>query len=383
MTIDTMRRLIFVCLLAAFASSPVTAQDERNCFDCNKTGFQPCTSAACKKATCQFLKTEHTCMKIFTMPCCRGFKKIPCKICGHLNSKAEFENEMENRKAWVDEMEKLSKDIKGDLDHIQTENFRLHYGIEKIKVGDNVYDRNVGMHLYASRMEECLADFRKWWGEPCKMPTRGYWEVFVFKNPAEKSRGAATICGSNGVSSLYGVDTSKHLVGWKEEAVTTDEELHGHLYHHVSQIILQMGDRPGTRKFPGWISEGYAHFIEEQKFGTILNWCTSEVNQANDPWRAAGEFKTKVFGLVRRGKEPQFSTFCDRDTRELSGPLHGLSYAFVDFLLKNHKDKAGDLMRAIVGGQTTAQAFQGVFGWSLARVHEEWRKWVEKAYAPQ
>jgi hypothetical protein len=40
-------------------------------------------------------------------------------------------------------------------------------------------------------------------------------------------------------------------------------------------------------------------------------------------------------------------------------------------------------MRAIVGGQTTAQAFQGVFGWSLARAHEEWRKWVEKAYAPQ
>ena len=86
---------------------------------------------------------------------------------------------------------------------------------------------------------------------------------------------------------------------------------------------------------------------------------------------------------MTRQKEPQFATYVERKTDQLSGPQHGCSYAVVDFLLREHKDKAGDLMRAIVGGKTTGEAFKDVFGWSLAKVNEEWRVFVEKNYAPK
>lgn len=378
--------LLFAALIGVGVgpTSRIFAQeDERNCFDCNKTGYKPCTDPTCKRTVCPTYKGEHKCMKVYELPCCHGFRKVPCKICGHLRSQAEWNAEMEDRNAWVQEMNTLDKNLRIDLEHIQTEHFRLHYGIEKLKVGDQVLDRNQGAHLYAQRLEAMLADFITWFGEPLKYPRTGWWEVFVMKNPMDSQKARATINSGNAMATMYGVDTSRYIIGFKDEAVGTDEELHANLYHHVSQIILQMGDIPAKRKFPGWISEGFAHFIEKQRFKLIRNWCVGEVVSATDPWRKATEYETKVYGMVSKSKEPQFATFADRDSNELSGPLHGLSFAFVDFLLKEHKDKAGDLMRTIVSGSNTAEAFQKVMGWSLAKVHEEWRKFVEKNYAPK
>jgi hypothetical protein len=379
----TQIRGLVLALVAAlgFLGAPaarLVAQDSpRLCFDCEKTGFKPCTSPECKKWVCPLFKEPHKCTKTYAFTCCRGQKVVPCKLCGHLGPKSQWDAEMESRQAWMDEMTKVNKDLKVEMEHIQTENFLLHFNIEKVKIKDVTYDKLASTHLYAQRLEELMTAYKKYLGEPFKYCVSGHWVIYIGRNPEERNRMCATVNSANRVNAVHGPD-SHFITAFDREDMNDDEDLHANVTHLAAEMILMQGSPVATRKYPGWLSEGFAHWIEAKLFESIRNRCTAEVPD-KDKWKE-GPWEGKVFPLVRKGKEPKFASFHTQSTKELSAMMHWISWSFVDFLMAEHQPKMGDLVRTITEGADTSAAFQKVFGWSLAQVHEEWRKYVEKAY---
>lgn len=371
--------ILAFAMLAWIGSAGGAPAQQRNCFDCNQTGWTTCTNLECKKYSCPLIKTEHMCTKLFSFSCCRGLKKTPCKICGHLNTKSEFEVLLQDRADWIAECTADAKELRCDFDSVWTDNFKLRMGIEKLKVGDVEMNRHQLAHLYAARMEEMLVDYKKHIGDPYKSPMTQRWEIYICKNQPDRYRVAATRIGGT-ATSLYGMRTSMFIDGINKSGYPKDEEqLWKSLYHHVSQLVVEQGSPVGTRKYPGWLSEGFAHWMETSKWEKTENFCTGEVHD-KDPWQDA-DWKSKVYSLVSKGKDPTFASWDSKGTTELNPMQHGLGWALVDFLIKAHNAKAGDLIRMITKGSTTGEAFQSIFGWSLAKVQEEWRAWVIKNYA--
>lgn len=369
---------ITVPLLLLLLSGGLAAQDDEFCFTCNGEFLVPCEDRKCKKVDCK-LDVEHKCAKQFGLKCCRGTKKVPCKICKGRGKKASHEEELKYREEWLQQNEALNKKLGvKTMMHIETPHWRLHYDIKKIKVGMKTFDRDKGMHLYAKRLEELYDDWVKLLGEPYQLPRDGTWVVYVAKNEKDEARIGQTVIGGR-ATKQFGPNTSTYIVGFNKGDFPRDELLHANIYHHASHLITQQGSPLGSTIYPGWVTEGLAHWLEIWKFGDRRNHCTGEV-ATKDRWTQPGDWKSKVYSLARREKEPKLASWCQRGIKQMNPMQHGLAWSIVDFLMARHRDKAGDIVRAATSGMKSSAIIRETLGWSLAKFHAEWRSYVEQAY---
>ena len=263
--------------------------------------------------------------------------------------------------------------------HLETPAFHVHCGLKKVKVGQKVYNREESARLYAMRIDELLADWKKVFGEPYRAPQTGFWEVFLADNLRDRDRIAQTVIGG-AATKQTGPKTSTYIVGNNKRDFPQDELLHACVYHHTSHLITQQGHSPGTTSFPGWFLVGVAHWMEIEKFGETRNFTIGEAGDAKDRWKQ-GKWRAKVYNVVRKDKEPQLATYAERASNKLPPKLAAFSWSTVDYLIDKHGgEKTGDICRTLCTGKPTPEAIREHLGWSMSKLHDEWRRFVTKTY---
>lgn len=382
-------RGICVALLALAAVSVGRAQEPPPCKACDGRGTLPCGKHG--KLLAQELPAAGTVFCSVAIECkvCSGALATDCGKCVAATAEQELAQRREMARTWLDKRRKAVDDVTGNhtLAHLETTHVDLVCSIKPLTVGKEKLDTHALMHLYASRIEALVADYRKVF-ELTEADMPGRLRVYLFRDardhavigPRETGIGNAAAVGLKqmGPEFVYSM--------WQEpRSVPDDEALHRNVVHNVTHLLTSQALPVQFlgNKTHGWIDEGLAHWFEDRITGRCLNYCFEEVLvQPMADWKG-GRWRTPVRQLVDAGKMPSFAQLASLNTDQLTFEGHAAAFAWVDFLVTVHGGpKFRDLVRLCKQGQPIREALSATYGKNPLTIEEPFRQWVKATYPP-
>jgi hypothetical protein len=167
------------------------------------------------------------------------------------------------------------------------------------------------------------------------------------------------------------------------KTVRSDLELHRTVAHNAAHLLVNRM-RPHEwiyNKKHGWLDAGIAHWFEYEASRSCGNFCYEEV--ALDPGSGyeSGKWRVAVRKLVEAREVPSLAQFCSLKIDQLTLQQHAVSFAYVDFLIRNYGGaKLRDVIRLIKGKTPLNVALNKVYKLNVLKIQEPFRTWVRKNY---
>lgn len=304
---------------------------------------------------------------------------------------------------WPDDTEKRK--------FLQEEVKELRKAVPKIPARPKRIDPWIRLHLYASRVERCYADFLELIGAtdadfpakgtgPRDGPYLGQPDKFLlllFQKKSDMARYMDRFCGIQADTSMRYNHAKTHqmvaciaaegLDGFDETA------LHAHAIYSVVHNLLS-GYNGFYYALPPWFAEGLAHWYSRR----VPSDC---VNVAIRDDEAVAEDKRSDWPLKVRRRAQHVGAFFPfeviaewDDPMQLGYHANAQAWSRVDFLMQRDAQKVGLMVRRLEdlpgGGDGKAQAAQArklavqlvaeLFELDPASFDEAWRAWVLKTY---
>jgi len=272
---------------------------------------------------------------------------------------------------------------------------RLKVIFPKFAVGrDGAFlDAHERAHLYHIRAERIYAHFAAL--TDCQKPYLGMeapYEVYLFDDYAEHHALVDKFIGSAN-------DKAGNQHHDKEPpnfmAFTTAESqvqrtqgkgdgiLAAHVTHNVAHILVD-GHGNYHRELWGWLEEGLAHYYERREQDRHNTFCWSEGKPPADFLKP--DWESVIYGIVRRGRDDPLGEWCEKlQPGQLSGTQNGMSWAIVKWMVDTDPVRFTKLLQKLEDYEnkpTCEQCIEFAFNASPTVLHQRWREYVLKEYAP-
>lgn len=373
-------RLILIPLLVAAVLQGLPAQ--KTCYKCKDEGYVACKSKDHDtRRTCGKWKFEHKCSSLFSAPCCRGTHKVLCERCNDPVAEAELLEAAESRTSWV----KRQKDylaragLKGVT--VETKNFTLHFLIRRWTSKASRLTRNRAAHLFAYRLQETADRFQ----EICGTLPGLRQTLTMCANEKENLSFTLNHMGGGYRVPFRRNSTAGIVCTWpiprQPWDLKNDKHMHSHVVH-LGTHLLHWATVKMHMETVVWFDVGLAHWMEIDQTKQTRNFCFNE-GTGKDLWMDAN-WKKKIYMEVGSNSEVKFATLLTRKNLDQTNHRdHAYCWSFIDYLTTVYPEKFKKFYREMKLQNDTKKALDAVFNMSTASLHDRWRKWVRKNYAPK
>jgi len=317
----------------------------------------------------------------------RGIPFVPCTRCLAPSKAAEVQAEFEplaaEIDAWMEANGTIDKTLRPrkPLLHIETEHFRLVFGLPKVKLSKRrTLDMHTSAHLYADRLEELYAWFQKTLECDDELARVKKHQVFLLPDLRTLMTAALEYAQTPTDRSGRAVGDPSVFVTWRDKAVfSTDASFHQHVSHHmIHQFLGVYFLKIWLVEKAGWLEEGLANYAEMALFEKAGNSCNtedSEEDMADENW----ESPTRK--LVERRRTIAFAELQNKRADQLGRDDHLQSWSIVDWIMKTSPEKLPVLIRDLKQEVPLRTTFKKHFGHSIVGFDEVWQEWVKENYA--
>lgn len=369
-----LRALLF-CILGAF---PALAAQDPACATCKDRGMVACRLCASK--TCSSERGFLHCSVAQDCGDCGGVRWLDCESCAKapeldLGAKRAELAGWRAAKRPVDEFM-----ARRDLVYIDSAHFQLAFDLKR-----SPFKAASGPHEAAHRMLDLCE--RSWseFVEDSAVPVAelaGVTQVFVWgsEKDQEKASSKWTLERSNSVAKLMGAAPVISLCHGKGR-VRDESDLEHELVHQLAHCLLSNAYKSlwlGGKK-AGWVDEGYAHFCELRRTGSVQVWCslTEQALAKLEPWR----FEAEVARRVADSEAVELAALSGLDTVALAPAQRLFAWSYVDYVVRAHPGRLGPLVRVLQQDKPASEAIQTALNVSLADFQLGWNTWVKATYA--
>ena len=376
----TLAALVATSLLFLLQPPSLPAQGHR-CARCKDEGLIPCKSKEhSHKKVCGYT-WDHKCTAIYDARCCRGTELVPCpnKSCNQPVALLKHEEELAQRKAWVDRMRLIDKKTGFRFEHVETDGWVLHSSIPRIKIKDRSLRKVKTAHRF---MDILLRTARRFQEITGVLPGPKQ-EVFLV--PDERQNLTVTLhyfgVGHKVAYKIY--STQSKVCSWpRPPELKSDTAFAAHVCHLAAHQLTQ-SSVAFKRNLAGWIDVGMAHWLELDLMKEKSTFCFKEVNSNGKNRWEGGKWKKMIHSEVRKRNEALFADISRRDVDNLDHRAHAYCWSYVDFLVRKHPDEFKKLFRKIKQTNDTKAALDAALSWSTTGFQKEWRRFVLKEYQPK
>jgi|GEM_PF-2108821 len=402
--------VLLACAPAAKGQGPrLTPID---CYVCRDTGLVPCEEHGAAREACE--EYSFYCSEcIDALDCCRGRGWTPCSCVD-----GDWENLVENPgyelfQGSIDSRQSLVDYMKTEPIYIGTEHFLLMSTLEPLRltpgeVKDMAAElgvlkadfpwlfRNLQnlsahavAHLYAYRLENIYATYCDAYGMTVEEDRRISYrsrltEVYLAGTAKEqkawmaRNNGAALVSGAGGkfcISPHSGASGGRHKKSYGPN-LGSDKNFHDSVIHLTGRCLVErffyakMGKGP-----PGWFKVGFPHWLEWK----ILEQCSYylvniEVKGLAEEWVVSSWDKRAVAMARSTGySNLTFPLLSKKDFADLGYREHVLSWAYLDFLLTQPRDKFFRYCDNLRSRMPPRDALMDAYGWSELTLENKWR----------
>jgi hypothetical protein len=314
---------------------------------------------------------------------CGGTLKLPCTSCD-MDISGQLAVEREANLEWLAEMNRIDEIMKTpSILHCESAHFKLTYNIPQISVGKQSFKTHDGMHLYLERLEECYDQVCKDLGatdEDFLAKTH----VMMWEREAEVVRSADKFCRQNSNTKSYLLGAAPIFTIYYNKGFLHEEyELHQAVVHNVVHCLLSNvwdGIWPGNIR-GGWLDAGFAHHYElqfEQYGGGVRNYCYREGDTTVR--FKFGRWESSVRMAVDKGEAPSFLSVSSKNIDMLEPQDHMFSWSYVDFILKKHPDKLGQVAKLVKKQRPVTEVLKESLGMNPFQFEEKWKEYVQNEY---
>jgi hypothetical protein len=162
-----------------------------------------------------------------------------------------------------------------------------------------------------------------------------------------------------------------------------DGIFNAHVVHNIAHNLVD-GHNNYYRETWGWLEEGLAHYYERREQEKHNTFCWSEGKPPADFLKP--DWKSVIYGLVRRGRDDPLGQWCEKlQPGQLSGTQNGTSWSIVAWLVETDPVRFTKLLDRVDDREkkpTSEECIEYAFGVSPTVLHQRWREYVMKEYAP-
>ena len=325
-----------------------------------------------------------------------------CRRCKTPSKKEKAEAEyaaIEKAKLeWLDERRKVDEQIDSEMAHVETTHFIVSWNVPKITTSKKkTYRPHDAAHLYARRMEELYAKYKKL----TKTEDRQYMRTKHFFYVVEKEREALTLgpiytglSGRGTVKRAGGVDKQSAVVMWRAKSEhPSDADFHRHWIHSAIHQFTScyydikwfgVGEKglspPWLNDKYGWLDAGLAHWFEWDFDGECSTFCIRE-QDSKARWRG-GDWKKNIWKSVMAEDTPSFPEVITKPTQALTAREHQFVWSWVDFLMDKDHEAMGTAMKIAKMDRPTRDMLKEAWGLTTFGFETQWAEWVQTEYAP-
>ena len=378
-------------LLAAVLSTAT----EDFCSKCHNTGAieNPIAVKQAKELTEYGLDTEpllHVSWYIEADKKGRSLPSLPCNRCKApgvtAQARAELERLAAEKVAWLEQRKEVDELCRprDKLAHVETEHFRLVFGLRKItlKSKKTLNTRKAAL-LYAKRLEDYYDWFQEYLGYTDEKARVTKHDVYLMGDLRTLMKVAAEYCNLPTDRAARAVGDPSILTTWPEPGVyNRDADFHRHVVYHVSHLLLGVYHlKEWLVEHAGWLEEGIAHMSEMELFRMAGN---SSAQERIEEDRADDDWEPVVRSLVAKNKLVPFPELISRRADQLSQREHQLAWSYTDFLYKEYgMEKVLAMVRDMKEKRDRAQLRESLrthFDLTVTGIEEKWIAWVRENY---
>jgi len=269
---------------------------------------------------------------------------------------------------------------RSDLLHLDTAHFRLAFDLKR-----SPFKTATGPHEAAHRLLELCE--RSWSEFVADAGVRtedltGVTQLFLWGSEKDQERASSkwALERSKSVAKLMGASPVITLCHGKGR-VRNESDLERELVHQLAHCLMSCAYKSvwlGGKK-AGWIDEGYAHFCELRRMGSVSVWCSlsEEMLEKLEPWK----FEAEVARRAAAGEVLELSALSGLDTVALSPEQRLFAWSYVDCVVRAHSGRLGALVRTLQQEKPTSEAIQTALNVSLADFQRDWATWAGATYA--
>ncbi|MBI3098672.1 MAG: hypothetical protein HYY93_10605 [Planctomycetes bacterium] len=258
---------------------------------------------------------------------------------------------------------------------VETEHFTLAATIEGMK-GAPVSRGHDTAHLYSQRLEQVYTWFAEIFGDSAPEVGHEHTE-FLFATPSPHQNVVSKIIKSESTSGLGMKRYPDMFTTWNDkQAFEDDEDFHRDVVHNTAHLLIN--SYKGYAELPGWLDEGFAHFVEKAHFKKGATYCFSEVPP--DKPIAEGDWRPKLKAKVLKKDHSSFSEMQRRASDAMNHLQHAQAWSYVDFLIATDKKKFVAFVDALKAKEEQREAFKKAFDWGLTEFEENWVNYVKSKY---
>lgn len=256
-------------------------------------------------------------------------------------------------------------------------------------------DAHERVHLYQIRAERLYAHFAALTDN--KTPWLGMlapYEVYLFDDYAEhhvlvdkfvgRANDKAGVPDHQKEAPNYMMfTTAESQVARNPGGGKGDAIFHGHVIHNLAHNLAD-GHGNYHRETWGWLEEGLGHYYERREQDKGNTFCWSEGRPPAEFLKP--DWESVIYGLVRRGRDDPLSQWCEKlQPGQLSGTQNGMSWSIVKWMVETEPIRFTKMLQKLDDYEnkpTCEQSIEFAFGVSTTVLHQRWREYVLKAYAP-
>jgi len=368
-------RLLLLCLACAI---PALAAQDTSCATCKDRGMVACRLCASK--TCESERGFECCSLAQGCGDCGGVRWLECEACAR-KPELDIGTQRAELAAWRETKRPIDEFLaRRDILHVDSAHFRLAFDLKR-----SPFKAASGPHEAAHRLLDLCERSRAEFVEDSGVQAAdlaGVTQLFVWgsEKDQEKASSKWTLERSNSVAKLMGPAPVISLCHGKGR-VRDESDLEHELVHQLAHCLLSNAYKSvwlGGKK-AGWVDEGYAHFCEQRRTGSVQVWCslTDQALAKLEPWR----FEAEVARGVADGEVIELGALSGLDTVALSPRQRLFAWSYVDCVIRSHPGRLGALARVLQQEKPTSEAIQTALNVTLADFQLGWTTWVKATYA--
>jgi len=375
-------------LLLLITPGDLPGGDEKKpvpCHICKKSGVVPCKEH--KRDELEKEKGFFRCSEFVVCSECRG---TFFKACGRCSNKPEPKalKAWEENEAWLKEMREIDNCLSGKrrksrIIHAESDHFIITFNVAKITVGLKGVKLHGAAHLYLERLEKLFEDVNRDLGVTEK-DYLAKTHVMIWEREKDLVKTALKYCRHSSNTKSYMIGAKPIFTIYYNKGYLHEEfELHQAVVHNVVHCLLSNvwdGIWPGNIR-GGWVDAGFAHHYELKYFGHlggVRNYCYREGDSIGN--FKFGKWEPTVLTYVRQKRTLSFFDVTSKNTDLLNPSEHMHSWSYVDFILKKHPDRFGEVCRLVKQRKPIAEVTKKALGMTPFRFEEAWKEYVKTNY---
>jgi hypothetical protein len=353
-------------------------QADPACAPCGDRGMVACKLCASKPCVSQ--RGYLHCSVEISCGDCGGARWRDCALCDKAPEKdlgalrAELARWRHTRDSVDEHM------ARRDILHLDSKHYRLAFDLARspFKAASNPHEAaHATLDLLERSWDEFVADSG---AKPEELT--GIASVYLWSGEKDQEKASSkwTLEKSTSVAKLMGAEPVLSLCFGKGR-LRDERDLERECAHQLAHLWLSNVHKSvwlGGKK-AGWLDEGYAHFCEQRRSGSIEVWCALSAKAQEDigKWR----FESEVLARSADGAVVELASLSGLDTVAIAPAQRLFAWSYVDYIVRAHPARLAQLARVLQSDKPTSEAIQTALGVSLTDFQLAWSTWMKANYS--